>query len=486
MPGAGCHVGPDKKSDTMQKKLVESTALSPLGETYCHRLLKIPSGTYAGRLVALIQVSASDIQLSFADPPYHSWSSPQTVISDAYNNTFDCRITPEGHIHVVYPETGTAHLVARKLAFSGGQWSVEDKFTVYNGATCFDPCLAVDRQGTLWVSYAQFSSPNRTLCVKSSTDEGATWGTGDTDPGIALVGPSANVWGKLLLTLNTVMLVYTRDLTHLAMRTCPLAGGEWSSEYVIAADGAYSRHFDAAVRPDGLLGVVYESNGLNYREYNDVLWSSEEKLDNAAVLQPTLLFHNNTPVVLYGSVVEGNRYLLKQTTRQSGAFSAPAILDESSSFYNGVALYSATEDSYEDKTIEAGDEANADVYHTDSGCLVRDSQDACYLGMNAPFRFVHAELATAGVGGTISYAYWNGSAWVEFTPVSGMSHLDSALEEIMIWIDYASIPGDWQKRSIQSQSLYWVRLQVVSAFTTGPVGDRLTAIPRFTGFVVRR
>ena len=129
---------------------------------------------------------------------------------------------------------------------------------------------------------------------------------------------------------------------------------------------------------------------------------------------------------------------------------------------------------------------DGNLFHSDSGSLVEDAGDCVYLGMTEPFRYIQSRLSTAGAGGTLSFAYWNGSDWSTFTPASGLSHLDTALDRIVLWQEYASIPLDWQKLVIEGQPRYWVRLQVQSSYSTAPIGNRITAIPELSGLIVRR
>lgn len=469
----------------MQNKLVESTSSFPLGETKGHRLFEVAAGEYAGRLVALMQTSGTDIKLCYSDSPYTSWSSPQTMITDSSDIPFDCLIEPNGDIHLAYSENSTNYLVARKLAFSGGTWSAGSKVTAYNGGTCFDPSIAREPSGKLWLSYARFSVPNRSLYIKSSTDGGASWG-GAVDPGTELAGPSVNLVAKTMIGLNDIIVIYSIDLQRIAMRTLPLGGGSWTSEFVISGGSSISMRFDAAVRADGLLALVYDAFGLYYREYNGNVWTPATTIDTTPANSPTVFFRNNEPVIVYLSPFQGTQNLLKQTVRKSGLFASPVDLDRRARTFDAVVLYDDSSDTFQDRTSEAASSTIGDLYHSGSSCVVKDTGDQVFVGMEVPFRYIHFYLSTAGVGGTVNYSYWDGSQWNVFTPSGGMSHLETQNDRILLWDAYIGIPNDWQKSEVNSISRFWVRIEVVSSYGTGPVGSQVTAISEILKLVARR
>jgi len=470
----------------MQNKLVESTSFFPLGETKGHKLFEVAAGEYAGRLVALMQTSVTDIKLSYSDSPYTSWSSPQTMATNSSDTSFDCLIEPSGDIHLVYSENSTNYLVTRKLVFSGGNWSAGTKVTAYNGSVCFDPSIAREPAGTLWLSYARLSAPNRSIYIKSSTDGGTSWGSGAADAGTELAGPSVNLVAKTLIGLNDIIVIYSIDLQKIAMRTLPLGGGNWTSEFVISNGSSISMRFDTAVRSDGMLALVYDSAGLCYREYDGNVWTPATEIESTPVNSPTVFFRNNEPVIVYLSPFQGSQYLLKQAVRKSGLFATPVDLDKRARVFDAVLLYDDSSGTYQDRTSEAASSTLGDLYHSGSSCVVKDTGDQVYVGMEAPFRYIHFYLSTAGVGGTVNYSYWDGSQWKTFTPSGGMSHLDSTIDRILLWDAYTSIPNDWQKSEVNAISQFWVRIEVVSSYSTGPVGSQVTAISELHAFVARR
>ena len=95
--------------------------------------------------------------------------------------------------------------------------------------------------------------------------------------------------------------------------------------------------------------------------------------------------------------------------------------------------------------------------------------------------------STAGGGGTVSYSYWTSGGWVAFTPVGGNYHLDTTDYDLLLWEDYHSIPGDWQKQAIgDGEAMFWITIQVNSDYSVGPVGSQITAVSDIRAIATRR
>lgn len=470
----------------MQKKITETTALFGLGNPSQSKLFTVPSGTYVGRRAVLIQTSANEIKLAWSDSPGAGWSSLMTVASDAADEGFDAQMTSSGDIHVVYSEQTTHYLVTKKLTLGAGTWTAGSKVTIYNGAQCYDPSLAVETGGKLWVAYSRFVSPTRWIYAKSSDDGGATWGSGSADAGDQLSSGSTFAWSDVVIDNNSVHVIYNNQNTALSIRSQLLTGGNWSAQYNIATGSGFDRHFDVAVGADGRLGVTFNRDQLYYREYDGSNWGAISVLVSHQVMCPQLLFENNIPAIIYLDLIGGDMKVVKYTDRRTGSFSSPEMLDGRSAPFDSVVLYDASSASYEDLTTQAASSTTADVYHSSSGCLVKDGGDTLYLGMNSRFRFARLLLSTAGAGGTIIVSYWDGANWQAFTPANGSSDLSNSTVDLLFWTDYSATPDDWQKRAINSQTRYWVKIEVVSGYTTGPVGSQVSAASETNRLIFRR
>lgn len=471
----------------MQKKIIETTATYPLGLATGSKLLKVTSGQYSTRLVAVIQTTAGEIKYSWADRPYVSWSTPVTIASDAADQPCDSVIESDGDVHVIYTESSTSLLVTKKLTFSGGGWTVGSRVTIYNGTGAYFPSVTVEAEGKLWVSWSHLNLGSYYLHVKSSSDGGATWGSGPSDAGDEISNAASSLFSKTVVGLSDVFVVYSHDDSTLSVRSIPVAGGSWTDAVDLASSsGDFDEHFDAAVSDSGLVAVAYDQGAMKYREYDGAVWGPVIALDSGEGQSVQLLFKANVPVVVYLSQFASGQQRLMYTSRQTGSFGAPAPLDGGADTFDDVLVYDTASSTYNDLSVAAASATPADVFHASSSTLMKELGDAVYLGMDRKFRYLRVLLSTSGVGGSVNYSYWNGSAWVAFTPAAGLYHFNTSDRELLLWNDYDSTPADWQKKAFETSERYWIRIQVAVAFTTGPVGSQITSISDLKALSVRR
>jgi len=470
----------------MHKKIIESTAARPLANPNQTKLFTAPTGEYSGRRAALFMTAAGEIELAHADAPKSAWSTPQSVAADAANQTFDAVMTPAGDIHLVYSEAGTLYLATRKLTFAAGGWSAGAPVIIYNGAQSYDPSIALEPSGKLWVSWSRLVSPSRWIHAKASDDGGLTWGSGPADAGEQISSGCMFAHSKVVVDPNAVHVIYHDQDAALSICSRAIAGGSWSDQYNIAVGSGFSEDFDVAVAADGRLGVAFDRNQLFYREYDGANWGALISLFAEPVLCPQVVFQGNIPIVVFLRTLGTNANVPMYTDRRTGTFSEPAVLDRSAGAFDSVLLYDASAALYEDLTAEAASTATGDVYHSESGCLVKDSGDLIYLGMEARFRLVQFRLSTPGAGGTLQFNYWDGHNWRAFTPANGAVDLSAAVTFALLWDDYAAIPSDWQRCLVDGVSHFWLKIEVVSGFGVGPVGSQITAASATERIILRR
>ncbi len=469
----------------MQKKIADTTATYGLGTSMQARLFTVATGTYSGRRVALFQSSPSEIKLAWSDAPAAGWSSPVTVVSDTDDSCFDARMAPNGDIHLVYSEQTTCYLVTRRLTFASGLWSVGAKVTVYNGTQCYDPSVAIEPGGRIWVSFSRYVTPNRWIHAKSSNDAGATWGSGANDAGDQISNGSMFAWSKLVIDASRVRIVYHDQDWAVYVRSLPLSGGSWSSA-VTVANGSGLSSFDAAVGADNRLGVAWCGDQFYYRESDGDNWGAVAVIESHPIASPQVLFEGNIAAVVYLNDIGGEARVARFCDRRTGSFGSSQVLDRRSAQFDSVLLYHAASEGYQDVTSQAAGWEVADVYHASSGCLLKDAGDILYLGMDAPFRVARLILSQTGVGGSVQVSYWDGANWEAFTPANGNPNFGSSAFDILMWTDYAALPDDWQKRLINSQRRYWVKIEVVSGYSTGPVASQISAATDATMMSFRR
>jgi hypothetical protein len=98
--------------------------------------------------------------------------------------------------------------------------------------------------------------------------------------------------------------------------------------------------------------------------------------------------------------------------------------------------------------------------------------DAYYFGGSIKFETVRLNVGTAGVGTwTLTYEYWNGSAWVALSYVAdGTNGFKTAGINDINFLR----PSDWQKKLLLTRNVYWIRARVSSftSKTTQPLGTK--------------
>jgi hypothetical protein len=87
-----------------------------------------------------------------------------------------------------------------------------------------------------------------------------------------------------------------------------------------------------------------------------------------------------------------------------------------------------------------------------------------YVGYMEPFDQMNFVIATARVGGSVTWQYWNGSAWATLT-----LHTDGTSGLTATGQAYFYPPSDWAQTSVNSSNTkFWVRA-VVAGQSTAPV-----------------
>ncbi len=470
----------------MQTKLSETTAIGGFGAPTGKKLLKVLSGKYAGRMIAVYKTSDNEIKYSFSSSPYDSWSTLTSIVTDSANDAIDVAMSPTGDVYLIYCEITTNYLVSVKLSISDTGWTIGSKVFVYNAGVTNTPSVTIDSNGVFYVSFSRLNSSVFDLHVKTSDDDAVTWGTSPSDNGEIIANGYSMVIPKIMASDNNLFVVYVTDWNAVKQQSRLLSGGSWTTEYTIASSTNIDEHFDAIVLSGGFVGVVYDDNQLNYREYDGKNWSPITVLDSSESFFPQMTLVNNIPVILYLSEFNTNQFQLKQANRQTGTFSTPATLEKRAAVFDSVMLYDINSSTYEEKTTEAANSISADLFHSASSQLCSSVADKLYCGSDVKFRFLHMLLSTAGVGGSVTYSYYDGSNWKSFVPSSGVYNLDASAQDVLLWDDFDSSPQDWQKNIINGVSRYWIKIEVNSAFTLAPIGTQLRSITLIQSVSVRR
>jgi hypothetical protein len=465
----------------MNRFIANSTAAAPLGIPTGRKCLEVKSGLYAGRLAILYASSASNIMLTWSDPPYLSFSSPISIVTDAGDYPFSAFMSDAGDIYLAYTLAAGNNLGFVKIAFSEGNWSAGTPVTVYDGDDNYYPSIGKMKTGYLWIGYTRVSGGTRYISAKVSTDDGATWGT-VSSPGDTLTTGASSAYAVMVEAGDYQYVFYSEGAAKIAYRRKLTAGAVWNSEVILASGSGYSEHLAAAVDVDGKIGLAYASSaGLKFREYSGASWSGEFTIEDIEAAWPQVSYHGGMPYVVYSRAYGTGMDLIVYARKETTAFSAPQPLDGRKSYFQQLLVYDASAGTYQDKSEEASSPDTADIKHSTSGALLAAKDDAVYFGMEEPFASLRLVLSTAGTGGEVAWKYWDGQSWKSFDPASGPWHFTTTEQGLLLWTDYSSIPADWQKKAIAGGTRYWVAAVVTTAFTTAPIGTQVTSMSPLDG-----
>jgi hypothetical protein len=465
----------------MQKLLSISTAARPSGSPPQQRLLKVPAGVYRGRLAALYADSANNISLKVADYPYQSWSAAQVIASDAHDSPFSACIDSAGNIYLTYADT-SQYLKIIKLSFNAGVWSAGSPATIVNVDLSSRPVILKDGDNTLWCFFNHHWTSNdyrHYIRVKSSTDDGQTWGSGPSDLGTAL----SSAWleeGYICACrhISKLYAVYCVGRSNLILRVNDLSNPGWSAESAIATSDYIDDQFQAAPSGDGKLGVVFipsSAERVYIKDYDGLLWSGLIEIESTEARSPQITYKDNTPHIFYTKHL-GNGYHVPRYAKRSGVSFSIENLSDLLSIFDKVFLFcAAAGQQYQDRTSAAANTSTGDIFHTESQGLLDSIGDCLYLGKQVKFYCAAVILSATGSGGTVVWEYFNGSDWAEFTPYSGGYHFDSADELLYLWQDAASVPAGWQIGAVNNITAFWVRARVTNGFSSNPIGTQILA-----------
>ena len=98
------------------------------------------------------------------------------------------------------------------------------------------------------------------------------------------------------------------------------------------------------------------------------------------------------------------------------------MASSASLFFDTIFLFDGSS-TYTNVTLEAQSPAGT------SFNIMADTNDVLYLGHSEKFDMAIFDVDTAGSYGTLTWQYYNGSAWTTFTPASGRYNRDPDEDE---------------------------------------------------------
>ncbi len=469
----------------MPHKLLDtSSAQTPTGLPTQKKLFRVTRGAFTGRLIAIYSRTAANLAFSWSDPPYTVWSSAANFVTESEDTPFDAVMDDDGNIHIAYTQTGTGALRVVRLAYLNGTWSPQTAVTIYDTATSSNkyPSIIRDAYNRLWAAWTRDDAGTITLRAKSSTDGGATWGSGASDAGTDLSGSVSSVYARLVARPTHLHCLYTAGGTEARHRKINLDAALWDAADILYTGTGLGSDITGAVAPDGMLGALFVADAkLNLKEFDGAVWGALHTVFNQPCFAPTLRYVGLTSYALFLQNIGTDQNRLFESHRSGVTFTAPtAILSQQSPFASVFCYDADAPTPFADLTAQAASTTGGDISHPTSGGLLKSVNDALYLGGDDRFSIVRILLSQNGAGGTVAWSYWNGSAWTNFTPASGAYDFSAANKGVRLFTDGNSTPTDWQKSVVNGVNRFWVRILCTTAFTTSPIGSQTTSVPKST------
>ncbi len=465
----------------MQKLIDTVSSFYATGIQPQAKMFKVSFGQYQDRVIIIYPQTPNQLVYVWSDPPYLSWSDPTEIATDSADYPPSVFMDSDGNIYVVYTQQTTLNLLELKMSFSQGNWSLGTANTVCNVGENYFPSFTKDSTSRLWISWTYYDSGAERYFVhaKTSQDDGATWGTGPSDPGSTLTNGTGSCYSQLVFQPPYIHCFYSDDSTLLAYRSREIQAAGWDSQQTIYSSSTIDDNFCADLSADNKVGILFPgTSSLLYKEFDGNNWSGVLTVDNSVPESLAIKFLDNIPYVFFAKNVGNGQNQLFYSYKEGISFVSPEFFECGQKPFDKVFCYDdSAVTKYYDRTTEASDSTPADVFHPTSGGLVKDTDDAFYVGMDVKFNLTKIILSTAGIGGEVKWQYWNGESWSDFVPQSGGYHLDSEDKTVILWEDLNSVPSDWQRCPVNGVFEFWIKILVTTTFATAPVGTQITAVP---------
>ncbi len=417
---------------------------------------------------------------------------PETLSLVAVNNTFaDVMMAPNNDIYVVHSKNGDSVSAGADVGFLKLQyqplsdnWRVERSSVVYdaNASTAGYNGVVMRDGASLWAAYRYRSGSEFSIVVKHSPDNGFTWNDAITAD---LPGPDADETAVFAHFGNRLALIYYHQNLDFKWRWRfdNDAPNLWQPSELIyhvtsalPSKSAYSVVVDNQER----IHLVFNSNGIRHTQFDGILWQNPIVLADQLGTYPSLLTDGNRLWAVWERSVGSSQDQIESKEYHPETASwdllPRRLSDPSEAIPSAAWCYSAFYNSLSNVTTAAGNTKSGDVKHAVTTKMIQDYDDAVYIGQPMPFDYLRAQLSVGGIGGAVTWEYWNGTVWVSFAPQSGAYNFAKS-GSVQLWPNVATAPVDWQAASVGgSDFLYYVRARVTTPFSTPPVGTQLTSV----------
>ncbi len=426
-----------------------------------------------------------------------SWTCGAQLSSDTTNLMYaSATVDVSDNVYLIYSAGNGGASTAygtfyRKLTKGeGAVWATGDARTVIAGSSSVGYSFAViENDGTrTWVATRYFDGANYQVSVYYSNDlsDNPTWTISQAS--LNTPGNNNGLHYPSIVRFGTkIGVVYQSQFpqAYLRWRVRDDADGltSWSPENIVTTTIGTSARFNAISDANGNVYLVLVSGAsVVFNYWNGSVWSpnaivSSAGLGSGAASLSTdgtnvWVFYQETTGLTSG--LSGNSKLvykrgwLPYTTNDFELTATKAVPYQD--VFDKYWKYTASGDTYTDDTADLSNVTSADSSFPSA------IGDMAYFGKLQPFDSISWSLSTAGVGGAVTWKYWNGSDWnssIVFTTGTASGFTAAAG-----WGAFTA-PSDWQPTIVNSEGTpyYYLRAEVTSAITTPPVGIQAAAIP---------
>lgn len=476
--------------------------------------------TRDGVLAAFIQNGTSSPPSGSAGLVFMRYANGEwsfvSQINSASISTASGIITENNDIYVVYGAITEGvgagkDIQFRKLTYipSTQTWSVGDEITIYDsdanhGAST--PVIEIDTNNVLWCSFRLCDNIDYEIGMYYSSDNGLTW----NDVGFTFGTKNSN--SKKVPELvsipgaSQIALIYhdndgSNDSKRYAYRNDSYSLTDpWIDSHLADLTAVTFGNHQSCVVGDNDLAFIY----VDQRDTGDVIvgmfkpfrqeWQDGVDLSYATgngEAYPTLTYLGSGIFLSFVNLL-GNYFSITAAARKLYSNSGwdldnlDTYLVSNETIFNKALVYSSADTSIEDVTLACAYGSQNDVKHSVTGAMLDIAGDIIQFGLSSEkFDYVAYGLYVNGVGGTVEWRYWNGSAWVNLAPYFIATQNSNFEGDGFVRFN---IPGDWEKTIEGSINAYYLRVVTTVGFTTNPVGNQITpikyrrrlAIPRIT------
>lgn len=440
-----------------------------------------------------------------------NWTCGGQLSSDTSNLMYaDARADTSDNIYVVYSVATTGGNAAydvnyRKLTAANCSpapcdWTMQSAQTVLDGDGSGDNAgfhyATIELQGTTraWVAVREYDGTNYQVGVYYSDGLGNAPTLTESQATLDTAGTNAQYHYPTIVRFSTNIAVIWNDQVSgdLYWRYRADSDGltTWNAAASFANRLTRFPTFSAIGDSTGNIYVSVQDSSVGFYHYLSS-WSSVATVASPSVSdQFTSVSTDGTNVyVAYGDTTGITGGVNRKLAYKKGVppFATGNFDTNATAFasYHGVFdkvwLYDASANTYEEETTDAGTTTTADIAHSSSGTIVKDTGDIIYMGKSTTFDAMSWVPSTVSTGGTNSWQYCSA---VDSTPTcTTWTPITFTVQQNQGWKGSGygafTVPSDWQASKVNGEgtAYYYVRDETTSSYTVGPVGTQLTTIP---------